>query len=235
MEDLLTKEYDMDILNALPHLRNYPEMLPFIGSQYENMTNKIFILGESHYFDEWIVDEFKKTNDGSLFLTDWYNQSSRTWEQGTKNYIYTRGNLIQIEIDKKFTKPLTSYYNIRKELQEHVDLIDKEKVFSNFVYFNFFQRPAMVSGESIINNELDNEIAYSTFVTMAKMFKPNKIIFASIRGYEAFNQVNSKDTSEELNSILIDFVPHASCKWWNKRAKKYNNMNGKEKFISLLK
>lgn len=235
MEELLTEKHDSDILNGLSHLKNYPEMLPFIGSNYELMNNKIFILGESHYFDEWIIDELKETKEGSLFLSDWYNQTSKNWEQGTKNYIYTRGNLIQIEIDKKFTKPLTSYYNLRKELEEHTDLINKEMVFSNFVYFNYFQRPAVVSGESIVNNEADNEISYSTFLYLAKLLKPDKIIFATIQGYNAFKKQNLEFPSEILNNIVVDFVPHASSQWWNRESGNYGGRTGREKFISLLK
>lgn len=234
MGDLFTRKYDSEILKELPHLKNYPEMLPFIGSNYEAMRDKIFILGESHYFDREIIDVFKNTKEGSLYLTDWYNQTSQGWEKERKEYIDTRWNLIQIEVNKKRTKPLTSYYNLKKELGENVHLVNKEMVFSNFVYFNYFQRPAFISGESVINNEKDNEIAYSTFICLTKLLRPNKIIFASIQSYNAFQYMN-KNPFDFLKGVKIDFVPHASCKWWNKRANKYNNMTGKEKFITLLK
>ncbi len=230
MEDLFTTKYDDVIKEQLQHLYNYPEMLPFIGTNYEKMSSKIFILGESHYFDEDVVEEL-----GETFLTDWYNQNSLKLDKWITNYFFTRGNLKLVE-DMEYRKPLASYFNIRRELKDKEDLINSDKVFSNFVYFNYFQRPSIISGGSITPNEKDNEVAYDTILNMADVLKPNKIIFASVKGFDSFNYSSTINSSKVLsNSIDVDFVPHASSRWWNVKAGKYGNMTGREKFITLLK
>lgn len=234
MEELFTNEHDTRLQESLKHLSNYPEMLPFIGKNYFRMNPKIFILGESHYWDEWELDDINERAGDDRFMSNWYEQNSSIFSDVQKKYIRTRGNLENVEANVKFEKPLTSYYNIRKELKAHLDLFDKDKVFSNFIYFNYFQRPAIVSGGSIDNNDKDNEVAYQTLLTMTELLQPDKIIFASVKGWNAFNYLNEVKSNKIFESIIIDFVPHASCKWWNTESIKYGNKTGREKFISLL-
>ncbi len=234
-ELLLTTKFDEVIKNNLPHINNYPEMLPFIGANYEKMKHRIFILGESHYIDD---TQIKKLKEGERFLTDdWYTKNSLEFNPTMKQYITTRDNLKSVEANK-ITPPLRSYSNLRKELKVHVDLFDQDKVFSNFVYFNYFQRPENKSGESICNTDVDNKKAYQTLLFMANLLQPNKIIFATTKGFEAFTKSNI--SSAIAMSCKLDFVPHASSIWWNRASRKYKmigneKMKGKDKFIALLK
>jgi hypothetical protein len=76
---------------------------------------------------------------------------------------------------------------------------------------------------------------------MVDILKPNKIIFATIKGYDAFLSSDPEQKNTIFEKVkTIDFVPHASSKWWNRAAKKYGNSKdiekrtGREKFISLI-
>lgn len=246
MENKFPTVYDKEIKENLPHLNNYPEMLPFIGTNYGKMKSKIFILGESHYIDKLVINKLNaisvksplNVTGDNRFLTDWYNQNSSEFDKDTSGWLFTRGNIDGIEVNSINNKTIRFYWNLRKELESNVELIDSKNVFSNFVYYNYFQRPALVDGGSIANDSIDNEKAYETLRYMAEKFNPHKIIFATIKGWDAFYKIRkSPSIFDEIN---VDFVPHASCKWWNTPSQKYGNrenpkMKGKEKFIFLLK
>jgi hypothetical protein len=44
MEILHTTKYDDQLNLRLPHLRNYPQMMPFIGANCDKMKTKILLL-----------------------------------------------------------------------------------------------------------------------------------------------------------------------------------------------
>ena len=54
-----TTRYD-EQLQTLVHYQNYPEMLPFIGTNYDSHEKKLLIIGESHYLPkDTLVDVMK--------------------------------------------------------------------------------------------------------------------------------------------------------------------------------
>ncbi len=161
------------------------------------------------------------------------------------NYFNTRKNIFFIEEpyftkeQKPISKVLNSYKNIRKEITNHLDLIDQEIVFSNLVYFNYFQRPAFNSGKSIIKTKLDQDIAFNNIKTLIKILKPDKIVFASKLAFNVFLESARNNNFE--TSVQFDFIPHASCSWWNRKSKNYGKhktenrfRTGREKFVDLI-
>lgn len=64
---------------------------------------------------------------------------------------------------------------------------------------------------------------------------PEVIIFLSVN---AWNNCNNKSTFENLD--FIDFVPHPSSRWWNRKTKKYaygnkTALKGVEKFTEIVR
>jgi hypothetical protein len=129
------------------------------------------------------------------------------------------------------------YYNVKEGVRTaRPDVFPADQVFPQFAVYNYFQRPAFVEGESIVNNNQDNRVAYETLKTLVSILQPRSIIFVSSKGFDAFwwNRHNDSDKSI-FDGIQIDGVPHAGCAWWNRQAKSYGNRTGREKFIDLIR
>jgi hypothetical protein len=105
-------------LNELPHLQNYPQMLPYIGSKWGE-NKKILFLAESHYIPGVDIKSIYPEID---FRSKWYdlNESYFDGHDYLKDYINTR-SVIEKSDDvhnSGFSSPLTIYYNIKEELKK---------------------------------------------------------------------------------------------------------------------
>lgn len=236
MEVLYTTGYDVDLQSKLPHLNNYPELLPFIG-KYWSESAKILLIAESHYIDKGAISaEHSK---------DWYyyKSSDFLW----KNYlpsINTRLNVYQADNVKKYgyKSPYLHYYNMKMEIKSNIPKFkDTELVYSHFSYYNYFQRPAYADGASIVNELNDNEIAYNTLKVVIDIIKPNKIIFTSNKSFSAYLHSRNKLNEQFLFPTKIYSVPHPGSAWWNRRSANYGkviganiNRTGRERFVDII-
>lgn len=237
MQILHTTKFDNDLQNQLPHLQNYPELLPFIGKEWDVSPHKILLIAESHYIDEGAIS--------SNHENDWYNYNSDNflWKDYLDS-INTRDNVDKADNVKihGYRSPYLHYYNVKKEIKSNLsDFKETELIFPYLAYYNYFQRPALADGASIINNEKDNEIAYNTFKSLVNIIKPSKIIFTSNRSYDSFLYSINKHDEQALFSIKIHSVPHPGSAWWNRKAAKYGkaigtnkNRTGRERFIDII-
>ena len=234
MKRLHTTAFDDKLRTGLQHLFNYPQMMPFIGANWHDSTNKILLLGESHY----MPGEELKDIPNETHLQDWYNNTSDHFYPALADYIDTRGVVEKADNveEEGFAKPLTMFYNIKRELQSHIPGLKNEKcIFRHFSFYNYFQRPHFVEGDSIENDSKDDEIAYQTLKLMIQLIRPSKIIFASTKAKQSFDRKFYSETERhDFEGIMIDGVPHASSAWWNTSAVAYGNKTGREKFISLI-
>jgi len=227
MNPISETKFDQKIKELIPHYTKYPEMLPFIGKSFEKMETKVILIGESHYFD----DDAYEVHEWEDAKKNWYHNSSSALEKWKTNYINTRLNFHIIEVEKEFKKPHTNYWNMRSAIKDSkLALIDNEQIFQNIAYFNYFQRPSFNSGESILNSQEDNEVAFDTFSKLINFLKPKKIIFNSAKAMDTFNWSNK---GNELNSKIYR-TPHAASSWWNRESSKTNWKTGREYFIQIL-
>jgi len=236
MIDIINTSYDEQLKEGIVHLRNYPEMLPFIGSKWEN-SKRILLLGESHFLP---FDELDTNFD---YYNNWYKGNSKNWDECLKGYIKTRGNISGIENSGKLNGTLALYFNLRNALLENEYLKNEIVIFDKFSFYNYFQKPAAVKevnyeNRSINAQEIDCKIAYDTLSKVAEIIKPNLIIFASVKAYDTYLRQHLTSKSEILNEIKIDFVPHAGRQWWNRESWRYakngKRRTGKQKFIDLI-
>ena len=235
MEILYTTEYDESLMQGLKHLSNYPQMIPFIGNSWNKKGDKILLLGESHYIPG---DELDLIEDAT-HTTDWYNNNGKGFYQGLADYIDTRGVVEKADkVDEEgFAKPLTIFYNVKKELQNSVSYLNGVKhIFPFISFYNYFQRPAFIEGDSINPRKVDHDVAYDTLKFVTQLIKPKKIIFLSTKAYKSYKAIFSNNIDSSLfQNILIDSVPHPASAWWNKKASTYGNKTGREKFVSLIR
>lgn len=239
METLYSTEYDNDLQNQLPHLKNYPELLPFIGNKWNESELRILLIAESHYID--YIDKDKGAIS-EAHAKDWYNYKSSDFIWPTYlNSINTRQNITNAELDK-YKSPYLHYYNMKKAITSNIpEFKNVELVYPYFAYYNYFQRPAYKDGASIINNAKDNEIAYNTFKTIIEIIKPNKTIFTSNKSFSSFLNSRNKSNEQDLFSTKIYSVPHPGSAWWNRKSANYgkvigtnNNRTGRERFVDII-
>jgi len=224
--------FDSLFHSSVSHYANYPEMLPFVGINWDRSA-KVLLIGESHYlpFDEIAyysnIDYFK----------NWYNENSKALEDHHKGYINTRKNFQIIE-SGEFARPLMIYYNLQKAILELEDYAGSDRVFQNFSYYNYFQKPAYIqeiAGEnrSIKADKKDKEVAFKVFQRVVDVLKPRLVIFVSKSAFNAFSELKFA-SSKDFKSLTINVVPHAGRSWWNRTSKQYDNLTGKEKFKKIL-
>lgn len=244
METIHTEQYDEQLKLAVPHFINYPELLPHIGEFWDTSPYKYLIIAESHYID---TKCFRKSH-----YNDWYNESSNNFIEDDlveniyyyRNYINTRRNVNNAFVNnkKESEKPYRHYYNMRKEFRNNLDFFKENDIVFNYLsYYNYFQRPAFVQGESIDNNENDNVFAYHTFNSLINIIKPTKVIFISKKSFDAYNKIRIQNNDVQLEIVKNNFAPHAGMPWWNRRSANYGknidtgkNRTGRERFIDII-
>ena len=211
-----TEKYD-ERLKELAHYQNYPQMLPFIGEDYDKQNKRLLIISESHYLSE----------DSTLDVSKWYEMNEKCLSVDEKQYTNTR-NLLYEHRAKQQTifKPIADA--ILEIGFKPVDI----NIFRYLAWYNFFQRPAEGTGESIRPTVLDREKAEETFTHIFDVINPTHVIFISSK---AWGWAGILRDQFEDKPIVFDFTSHPNTSWWNREAKKYSNMTGKERFQDFLK
>src|SRR5688500_8651640 len=107
METLFTTAYDEQLNESLPHLKNYPQLIPFIGSQWYQSNEKILFIGESHYIPGYELEDGHSKN--------WYKYTSDSFYKQLADYIHTRRVVYRADNRTKegFDKPLSIFYEIK--------------------------------------------------------------------------------------------------------------------------
>lgn len=209
-------------LQKLAHYQNFPEMLPFIGDNYEK--TRLLIVGESHYLPTGSTIQQNPE--------EWYKSNNEQLTEKEKGWINTRAVLKDFFISPTY-KPFRIFYSIAQAIQEkslELKNSDVSEIFNNFSMYNFFQRPAESEGESINNTSLDIEKAENTLHHVIQSILPKFIIFVSVKAWESFNT----KTFIDLYNIKFDYCPYPATAYWNTTVEKYGNMTGKQKFIKFL-
>jgi hypothetical protein len=237
MEKLLNTDYDIEFQDKILHFTNYPELLPFVGKNWDT-SKKILLIGESHYLK---YDELQN-NTGIDYLNNWYSSNSKSLGESFKKNIRTRNNVSLVEQGYEKERALNIYRNLRNTLLGlGLAGVDSDNgVFDKFCYYNYFQKPANDLGINKLGRSIkalpeDNIFACKTLFKIVEILKPRTIIFVSKKSFQAFNQIYSLNKTFILDGIKIDFVPHAGRQWWNKESKSYGNRTGKTKFEDLVK
>ncbi len=211
-------------LSIIDHYRLYPSLLPWVGQHYETQQVRLLVVGESHYL--------KKQSR--------YHHNDEVWYAGLDTSIYndrhwffTR-NIINNGLQSDWKeKSKIIYKNIEKALltSEFCDDIEISP-FDQIAYMNYFQRPAQVTGKSLIHTPLDRERSAEVFLSVVRALKPDVVIFCSKLAWRA---MRSSDAANAMSTTRFAVTPHPATRWWHTKMKKHNGKSGKELFIEATK
>ncbi|MBN2294018.1 MAG: hypothetical protein JXM70_16450 [Pirellulales bacterium] len=202
-----TTRYDKK-LGKIEHYQRYPQMMPFVGEDYDGKTHfKVLLIAESHYFPS-CSSKHKDTNawyDGYTDLSD-----------TEKSWINNRGGIKSGKDQHWKSKGHAIYRNIEKAMIE-AGFPKRENMFSYVAYMNCFQRPAM-KGDSIRNvmEDLDKEKSKQVLEGVVHAIKPDYICFVSSFAWHTIGK------HMEFNGLKEDpmHTPHPACCWWHRKSKK---------------
>ena len=208
-------------MNSIKHYQNFPCMKPWVGNKYESSLNKrLLVIGESHYLP--------KESKIHLDADSWYARQQSELNEEEVKWLSTSG-IIKNNKDRNFpTKAHGIYRNACSVINEcsfNYEL--SSKVIEHYAYYNFFQRPAEVTGDSIKVKNIDKEESNIVFQSIIGKLNPELIIFTS-----SLAGKNGRGVAE-TNGIPFVITPHPICAWWNRTAKKYKG-KGKDLIPAFL-
>ena len=236
-----TTSYDEQLTKEVLHYNRFPQMLPFIGSQW-GKHKKLLLIGESHYIDGKMLSKELPDCD---YQKEWYELDEKKFSRDLCWNIHTRGVVKKADLpnEQGYSKALSIFYNVKKEIKGTIPVFSNEPtVFQYFSFMNYFQRPAFIKGDSIKNNQKDNQIAYHTLKGVLNVVTPDAIVFTSSKAYNAFWWSRKQDGEISIfNNIKVTHVPHPGCAWWGRESKRHGkthdgkNRTGRQKFVAILK
>jgi len=198
------------IMDTIKQYQRYPCMKPWIGNKYHSpMHKRLLVLGESHYLP--------KGSTVHLIAEDWYEKQQKDLSKEEVKWLSTSG-IIENNKDKNFPKKAHGIYkNACIEINScSFNYKLSSQAIEHFAYYNFFQRPAEVTGDSIKVKGIDKEVSILVLESVIKKLEPELIIFTSSLAGKFGKEVASK------KGIPFVITPHPTCAWWNRTAKKYN-------------
>lgn len=205
--DYYTRKHDSE-LDKITIYSKYPQLKPFIGSEFGIGCPRILLIAESHYLPP--------NSKIHLEPKDWYTGDDTHLTYEEKKWISTRGILNKPYRGWK-SRGHTIYRNIESALV-NAGMPINDSVFRNIAFMNAFQRPAK-TGDSINSTLLDNQISIDTVSNVINTIEPDHVIFLSTKARKAIGK--------ELGVKALG-VHHPASPWWNR---KKNNTNSKEIFI----
>ncbi|GAB4200463.1 MAG: hypothetical protein Fur0023_03860 [Bacteroidia bacterium] len=217
----MNTKYDAQ-LKQIPHYQKFPQMLPFIGDNYDNICGgkvKILVLGESHYFP--------KESNIHTDAKKWYNEiSEKDLNEIEKDWIDTR------EIVEGEWKSLSHliFALINEALAQFKQFqFEGKKSIQGIAFMNAFQRPS-VEEDSIKNihdedneqKDIDVQESCKVLKKVIEIIQPNLVIVVS--KYTWYNLSNCIE-------IKKDCTNHTAAKynngWWISE-------DGRDKFINTV-
>ena len=228
----IQKKYDEELLLNLPHLQLHKNYLPHIGRNFEQSSQRIMIVAESHYIHE-------KYN-GLISPKEWYGNPESIYAiiGSDKGWFNTREVLQTYFRDKK-NNAVKGGLKLFNNLEIAYKTVFKtSELFEECVFINYYQRPAESQGDSIQVHSLDSQVALENILTLIQVLRLDKIIFVSSKAHNDFK----KNTTQKQRATLpyIGAVPHsAASSWWNRKSPKYGIdeglATGREKFQRIIK
>lgn len=243
-------QFDRALLQ-IPHYRNHPEMLPFVGRGYANQPARVLLVGESHYVSneerknaaprdviadfetlDWYESPLCFADPDNVFCTDFGNYTTRhILNRFVTEPNFGGGGLLM------FSNPLRAYYCTDEASEKPL-----KQLIHNFAFLNYYQRPAFAFGRTINgapgewSAELaarDNAVAAETLDAVIRAIKPDAVIMLSRKAYRAYTSANGAFCCNgRQNAPSLDDLPHPTSAWWNRLTKR--GTCGRESFRAIL-
>ncbi|MGA6096616.1 hypothetical protein ACPESN_01895 [Stutzerimonas marianensis] len=211
-------------LSLISHYQLYPSLLPWVGQRYETQQVRLLIVGESHYLQK----------------TSRYHHNDEAWYTGLdtskyndRHWFFTR-NIINNGLQSHWKgKSKLIYKNIEKALSNSgFGDCTKLSPFDQIAYMNYFQRPAQITGRSLVHTSLDRERSADVFLRVMSAIKPDLVIFCSKLAWRAMQSSNVANTEADPRFAV---TPHPATRWWHTKMKKHNGKTGKDLFVEAIR
>ena len=188
-------------------LELHPESAPFVGKLFDTKLPRIGIFGESPYLPE---------NKGSSFTReDYYSKSSDElgFSSIDKAYLNT-SQIVQNDIIEGViaNKSHSIYKNLGNDIGKALGSGDYRATLSHTIITNGYDRPAEITGESINNNEMDDDYAYDKYIETCEKYRLQIPIISSYKLGKTIERVAKKRGDKKgLKWLEKSFIlPHAS-------------------------
>ena len=213
-----SKKYDNELLK-IEHYEIHPEMLPFVGSHYDNA--RVLLVGESHYCSRNITEE-----DKEYVENHWYDKKAP--DSFHDNLNFDTRFVLHNFLSLKRSRAHSMFRNPAKAIIEALELenVSDSEAFNICAFMNYFQKPAIEEGASINFTDEDEQIAYNVLTDVRNVLEPKVIIFLSDKALKSFSKIEERE--KVFGEYLTDGVSHPTCPHWYKE-------NGKGKFTKLIK
>jgi serine/threonine protein kinase len=213
----VTTEYDAALQAALPHLANYSRMLPYVGSKWKKSSNRVLVIGDSHYMPPERVPG-KKTNTNKL--TNLASVEAVSFYPERK-------------LTKGFPNPLK--YDSQAGLETiFLHCHDLVNYFESMAYYNYFQPQTFVTAKILKQYKHPHDMAFQTLKTITRILQPHTIVFIRWAAWTSFkNELAEDDDIGMLYDLVIDYTCHPGSIYWYNNVKSYGNQTGYAKFMGL--
>lgn len=210
-------------LGGIAHYARYPEMMVAVGDLYGTAPVPVLVLGESHYLD---------TAEVSNHPDHWYERRQLVHAASAAN-IHTRQIFDNAINGRKRRKSKAIFHALASALgASGIAMPGARSPLQSIAYMNYFQRPAEVSGESLVVHSRDVAEASDVVANVVSILQPKLVVFASRLAWRHAKG----DLAERLVSMGIDVlnVPHPATSWWNRPSRPMGDMSGRQRFIKAV-
>lgn len=246
--------YDTELMQ-IPHYQVHPEMMPFVGLNYEKY--RILQVGESHYIgqiasaneDSFPITHFSKwLSDHCDEIYQYPEESEGSWgEWYYTRYVIRRYLTIRTNGNYGiFNNVLRSFRTVTSLQNVNSDAIINDD-YHCFAFMNYFQMPALYDGISFwkslkmsaykvgypdMAGKLYDEVSKVSTETLDKVIdilQPKVIVFTSSAAAKEYRR--SGKYSKDKRLII---TTHPTCPWWNRKHGS-DKLSGHERFEVQLK
>lgn len=207
--------------SGIGHFQLYPELYPWVGHAFDSPSPRILVLGESHYLEP--------DSDYHHDAVAWYAGISL---QGKRDraWTITRGIVANGLANKWREKSKAIYRNIEAAaVDAGVGASTLVSPFHSMAFMNYFQRPAQISGKSIVVSAADRAHSAAVLNSVVEILRPQIVIFCSVLAWRA-----ARELIHRPQHVRFAFTPHPATRWWNTPMRKYKDKSGREIFIEAL-
>lgn len=205
----------------IEHYKIYPELYPWVGQAFHMQCPRILVLGESHYL-----------KPSSVYHHDaaaWYAGIS-IQDKSDRSWTITRGIVANGLVSQWKGKSKTIYRNIEAAaVDAGVGAQTHGSPFHSMAFMNYFQRPAQVSGKSLVVSELDQSHSTAVLNSVLEILSPRIVVFCSVLAWKA-----ARESVRENQRVHFAFAPHPATRWWHTPMRKYKDKTGRQMFIQAL-
>ena len=205
-----TTKYD-SALEQIPHYKQYPAMMPYVGINYDSPRHKrMLLIAESNYL----------SNEATI------HQDADTWYQ-SRQAAMTEEEVKWIHCRNLWSDDNHYFYQKLEPCLASLGVDDEGRALSHVAFMNAFQRPSR-QGDSIKSYCTETDIQKSGDVIrqVIASLEAELVVFMSKYAWEVIG------SRLEVTGSELRFVCHpAAYFYWNTPG----YYHGREKFVNILR